>query len=75
MLLVVVLTPVAVEVCCDMMCAHEQCGLIEWRILFDNTGTAISRFARIPASLSWPLDVILSAHRERFAHTTAGDVL
>ena len=23
-----------------MMCAHEQCGLIEWRIFFDSTSTA-----------------------------------
>ena len=74
MLLVLALTHVAVEVCCDMMRAHEQRGLIEWRILLGNTGTAISCFAQIPASLSWLLDVTLSALRERFAHTTAGDV-
>ena len=30
------------KVCCDMMRAHEQCGLVGWRILFDNTSTAIS---------------------------------
>ena len=23
-----------VKVCCDMMCAHEQCGFMEWRFFF-----------------------------------------
>ena len=26
----------------SVACAHEQCGLIEWRILIDNTSTATS---------------------------------
>ena len=62
------------EVCYDMMCAHERCGLIEWRFVFGNTSTAISSFAQLPVSLSWLPDAMLFPHRERFDHITAGDV-
>ena len=29
------------KICCDMMRAHEQCGLIDWRNLFDNTSVPV----------------------------------